>query len=402
MAIVRAIDHFKLYLYGRQFKVVSDHQPLKWLFTVRDPAARLARWLISLEKYSFTISYKQGSKNGNADALSRWPLEDSAEPVVKEEYVVCFLAKVFDTAADTHTLHAIFLSNSDRRADQLEDLDIQWILESLNIENTPIPAPSNAFQSELTRNYNQLRVIDHTLYFQDTDSLDKHLQRMYKIAVDNRDIRIERAKINHDRQVRAIRFNKGDKVWLHDSAKKKNKSKKLSHKWKGPYTVIQTGKVNYTIKNDAPKGRSMIVNVTRLKRCFGDFLNENIDENQLDEDTNLSNRVTEPNRQRRKKKSTPKRKPNNEKAPTQPQQQLSENLSTEIIEQAIDNETFEIDKIINHRKVGRGYQFLVRWKGYDEKEDKWIPTSYFVDKNIPENYLKNIEQHKTATNSENN
>jgi hypothetical protein len=133
-------------------------------------------------------------------------------------------------------------------------------------------------------------------------ALNSHLQRMYKIAADNRDIRIERAKIHHDRQVRAISFKKGERVWLHDTAKKKGKSKKLSHKWKGPYIVTQTGAVNYTIKFDSPKGRSLTVNVARLKRCFADFLNENLDESQLDEDTNLSNKGREKGRKRKKTK----------------------------------------------------------------------------------------------------
>ena len=46
MAIVKAREHFKHYLYGKHFTVISDHQPLRWLLTVADPAARLARWLI--------------------------------------------------------------------------------------------------------------------------------------------------------------------------------------------------------------------------------------------------------------------------------------------------------------------------------------------------------------------
>jgi hypothetical protein len=50
-AIVWGIKHFRPYLYGRRFKVVSDHTPLKWIMNVKDPGSRLLRWRIQLEEY---------------------------------------------------------------------------------------------------------------------------------------------------------------------------------------------------------------------------------------------------------------------------------------------------------------------------------------------------------------
>ena len=70
-AIVWGIKHFRPYLYGRKFKIVSDHKPLKWIVSVKDPGSRLLRWRIQLEEYDFQIEYKPGVQNANADALSR-------------------------------------------------------------------------------------------------------------------------------------------------------------------------------------------------------------------------------------------------------------------------------------------------------------------------------------------
>lgn len=71
LAIVWAVKHFRPYLYGRKFTIVTDHRPLTWLFNVKDPGSRLIRWRLKLEEYNYDIIYKQGKLNLNADCLSR-------------------------------------------------------------------------------------------------------------------------------------------------------------------------------------------------------------------------------------------------------------------------------------------------------------------------------------------
>ena len=41
MAIVWGVKHLWPYLYGRKFKTVSDHKPLMWIMSVKDPGSRL-------------------------------------------------------------------------------------------------------------------------------------------------------------------------------------------------------------------------------------------------------------------------------------------------------------------------------------------------------------------------
>ena len=72
-AIVWACKYFRSYLLGKQFTIVTDDQPLTWMFRVKDPSSRLLRWRLLLEEYDYTIVYKAGKKNVNADALSRHP-----------------------------------------------------------------------------------------------------------------------------------------------------------------------------------------------------------------------------------------------------------------------------------------------------------------------------------------
>ncbi|XP_032689886.1 uncharacterized protein LOC116853116 [Odontomachus brunneus] len=73
LAIVYSVQHFRPYLYGRQFKLVTDHRPLVWLHSVKDPSSRLFRWRLKLLEYEYEVVYKGGKINGNADALSRNP-----------------------------------------------------------------------------------------------------------------------------------------------------------------------------------------------------------------------------------------------------------------------------------------------------------------------------------------
>ena len=61
---------FRHYLLGCPFKLVTDHKPLQWL-SAQEMEGLLCRWALSIQEYTFTIEYRSGSQNANADALSR-------------------------------------------------------------------------------------------------------------------------------------------------------------------------------------------------------------------------------------------------------------------------------------------------------------------------------------------
>lgn len=75
LAIVWACKHFRPYLLGRKFQVITDHKGLVWIFNVKDPSSRLMRWRLLLEEYEYEVQYRAGKKNCNADSLSRYPVE---------------------------------------------------------------------------------------------------------------------------------------------------------------------------------------------------------------------------------------------------------------------------------------------------------------------------------------
>ncbi len=71
LAIVWAIKYFHSYLWHCEFKVITDHNPLRWLTSIKNPQGRLSRWLAFLQQYKFDIAYRPGAQNQCADALSR-------------------------------------------------------------------------------------------------------------------------------------------------------------------------------------------------------------------------------------------------------------------------------------------------------------------------------------------
>ena len=70
LAIIFGLKQFRHYLLGRKFSLLTDHAPLQWLSSQKMEGL-LARWALAAQEYDFAITYRKGSENSNADALSR-------------------------------------------------------------------------------------------------------------------------------------------------------------------------------------------------------------------------------------------------------------------------------------------------------------------------------------------
>ncbi len=73
-AIVWSIRHFKHYLQFTEFTIYTDHKPLVGLRKMpldNDPTGKRARWGLEIDPLEWSIVYKPGVSNSNADALSR-------------------------------------------------------------------------------------------------------------------------------------------------------------------------------------------------------------------------------------------------------------------------------------------------------------------------------------------
>lgn len=60
MALVLAVQHWRHYLLGRKFLVVTDHKPLRDLLQQRITTLDQQYWLAKLLGYEFEIRHKAG------------------------------------------------------------------------------------------------------------------------------------------------------------------------------------------------------------------------------------------------------------------------------------------------------------------------------------------------------
>jgi hypothetical protein len=71
LAVINALNKWKLLLLGMRVNVMSDHHSLTTLLTQRNLSRRQARWLETLSQFDLDFRYLKGPDNSVADALSR-------------------------------------------------------------------------------------------------------------------------------------------------------------------------------------------------------------------------------------------------------------------------------------------------------------------------------------------
>lgn len=149
LSIYWAVKRFHLFVYGKEFKVITDHKPLVALFNnpSSKPSARIERWLMELQQYRFTVEYRPGSSNP-ADYASRHPVGDpeSQNYEVESEEHILFVAK--NAVPKAITLPEIESATA-------KDLTLQAVMSAVK-SGCWHKAPPNVSLSELSR-YEQVK-----------------------------------------------------------------------------------------------------------------------------------------------------------------------------------------------------------------------------------------------------
>ena len=165
LAIVLGVEHFRQFLYGINFNVITDHQPLKYLLTIKEPSSRLIRWVNRLNMYQFTIVYRKGSKNGNADALSRLCTENEEDENDEDDV--------------PHVINLLISKVPELNSTQLQDKDLEWFFdlklqaERENKHIIPVKKFDNSEQRSLYAQWSRIFILNNTLYRTYTSDEDK-------------------------------------------------------------------------------------------------------------------------------------------------------------------------------------------------------------------------------------
>lgn len=85
---------FRDYLYGAQFIIRTDNNPLSRILSSKQTAADMGK-LADLSDYNFQIEYRSGKSNKAADALSRNPVQDE---IVSQDQLVGFVQSTQEIA----------------------------------------------------------------------------------------------------------------------------------------------------------------------------------------------------------------------------------------------------------------------------------------------------------------
>ena len=82
LGVVWSVEHFKYYLYGKPFTVITDHRALLSIMrenrSNKSYNSRLTRWVDRLLPFEFSIDHLPGTKKGLVDYISRDPHQQAA------------------------------------------------------------------------------------------------------------------------------------------------------------------------------------------------------------------------------------------------------------------------------------------------------------------------------------
>jgi len=86
LAIFYFCKHFNYYLYGRKFRLRTDHKALSFMLATKKPiTAQFQNWLNFLSSLDMSIEYRKGELHSNADMVSRPECESCVQCETQHE-----------------------------------------------------------------------------------------------------------------------------------------------------------------------------------------------------------------------------------------------------------------------------------------------------------------------------
>jgi hypothetical protein len=88
LAIIRSLSQWRAELQGTgsRIQIYTDHKALEYFMTTKQLTSRQARWAEILSQFFFTIMYRPGKQNDQADALTRREQDVGPQDEIKAQH----------------------------------------------------------------------------------------------------------------------------------------------------------------------------------------------------------------------------------------------------------------------------------------------------------------------------
>lgn len=146
LAVVESFRHFRVYLIGIQFTLVTDCIAIRSTAEKKDLIPRVARWWLELQDFQFNIQYRSGLRMNHVDCLSRNPpravlsvtnitevewllaaqLQDETISMIRE----ILLKK--DDRSETRQYFSLYKLKGDIVYRKVEDGSLKWLVPNFN------------------------------------------------------------------------------------------------------------------------------------------------------------------------------------------------------------------------------------------------------------------------------
>ena len=131
LGLIFAMRTTRRYTLGHPVRILTDCRSLCWLFTVKSPLSRIARWQIEISAYDFELSFLKGKLNVVSDALSRLKRihheeEDSDDENHTQGHPMVCLTKCLKDVMPCDLANSEYI-----RSEQLKDPLVQLLLNAV-------------------------------------------------------------------------------------------------------------------------------------------------------------------------------------------------------------------------------------------------------------------------------
>nr|GEU60248.1 reverse transcriptase domain-containing protein [Tanacetum cinerariifolium] len=235
--------------------VYTDHSALKYLFAKKDSKARLRRWVLLLQEFTFKVIDTKGAENVAADHLSR--LENPHQNVLDpKEINESFPLKTLNLASSRGNSSTPWFAN----------------FASYHAGNFVVKGMSSQQKSKFFKDVKHYFWDDPFLFKICADQVIRRkvqlneLNELLDQAYENFLIYKEKTNRLYDSKIKHRVFNIDDRVLLFNS-RLKIFSSKLKSRWSGPFAIFHVFPYG-TVELSQPDRPNFKVNGHRLKHYF--------------------------------------------------------------------------------------------------------------------------------------